>query len=1158
MKHFITDHPSEEYRMRNNRFLAIALLFSAFLVSARSAHAQENGTINGTTTDASGATIPNANVKLVNPATGDTRSVTTNESGLFNFTGLAIGRYNLFVSAVGFGNSTTNGIVLNTAQTVEEKIVLQVGSEGQTVTIEANALQVQSETSQVDSLISGAQVSELATNGRNITALAVLAPGVSNNLPDYNGVMALTAGNGISFNGTRPSHNIYLVDGGEIYDRGCGGCFSILVSQDSIAQFQTLTSNYSPDYGIGSGGQVLMVLKSGSKSFHGGLWEFNRNEAFDANNYISKMNNQPTPKLRVNIFGGNIGGPLFIPHLYNNARSRTFFFFNEEDRREIAGTAPSTTNTIPTGDYPVLGQALNYVKPASGKTPVVPMTADPAKLAIYAADGLTPGQPFPNSVIPANLIDQNVVTMINTGIFPKPNVSTGANQFVTSVSQPTFVREDLIRIDHTINDKLQLMGNYIHDANSQTKFPPLWSNDNYPTVGSAISNPAWAAVIKLTQTLSPNLLNETAFNFNGNKLTITPVGTFAQPTGFNTTTFFSGQNALNRLPEVDLGAPYGTNWSPSYYPWHNAAMDYQYRDDVSWTKGRHSMKFGFSWMHFLKNQQLQSNTQGTYTFNDSSFAGDSYVNYLLGDAANFTQLQVLNGLHWVNNTYSIYGEDNYKVTPRLTLNLGFRYDALPHNYERFNEFANFVPADYTASNAQTPVNGTLNPNGPGFSTPNGISQPFYLNGIQLAGVNGFPRGGVQNDWKSAQPRVGFAYDMYGDGKTVLRGGAGLFYERIQGNDSYNAGNNPPFSYQPSANNVYFSNANTSATNGQTASTNPKPASITNLAYHYPLPGLAMYSLGIQHEVAPSIVSVLQYVGTAGWNQNDDRAINTLPLNSSPAVRQSVAGGSVDPNTLRQYLGYAGITQEEQTTNSSYNSLQAGLRVENKHGLTVQVSYTWSHQIDLASNGADLATLSNPFNAKYDKGSGSYDRRNIFSTNYIYDLPFFKNSNNFAEHEFLSGWQISGITIANSGTPVAITYGTDTIGLGGGTSNRANLIQGVPTLGNKSFNNYFNTAAFAAPVAPWQGGDSTSVNQGFGNSGKDKVVGPGRFNTNLSVFKSFPLYHESLRLQLRAESFNTFNHTQFQNLQNSFTASNFGQVTSTWDARKFQFGGKLLF
>src|SRR5882757_312395 len=376
--------------MRHIRLLVVGMVLMALLASIPRAHAQENANINGTATDSTGAVVPNASVKLVNTEAGISRTAVTNGSGIFNFTGLRIGHYTLTITAPGFKASTTSGIVLNVAQTLEEDVVLQVGSTGQTVSVEADALQVQSETNEISNLISGSQVSELATNGRNITALAVLGTGVANNLPDYNGVMALTSGNGISFNGTRPSHNIYLVDGGEIYDRGCGGCFSILVSQDAISQFQTLNSNYSPDYGIGSGGQILMVLKSGTRDFHGGLREFNRNEAFDANNYISNHNGQPKPKLRVNIFGGNIGGPLFIPHLYNNSRNRTFFFFNEEARREIKGSAPNAVNTIPAADFPVAGQALNYVLPAGGTIPVVPVTTDPAKLALYTQDGLTP------------------------------------------------------------------------------------------------------------------------------------------------------------------------------------------------------------------------------------------------------------------------------------------------------------------------------------------------------------------------------------------------------------------------------------------------------------------------------------------------------------------------------------------------------------------------------------------------------------------------------------------------------------------------------------------------------------------------------------------------------------------------------------------------
>jgi hypothetical protein len=1139
--------------MKHIRLLAAAISLMVLLIFMPFAHAQENANINGTVTDPSGAVIPNAAIKLVNTETGESHAGVSNGAGIFNFPGLHIGHYTLTVTAPGFKVSSTSGIVLNVAQTLQESVVLEVGSAGQTVSVEADALQVQSETSEVSNLITGSQVSELATNGRNITALAVLGTGVSNSLPDYNGVNALTAGNGISFNGTRPSHNIYLVNGGEIYDRGCGGCFSILVSQDAIAQFQTLNSNYSPDYGIGSGGQILMVLKSGARSFHGGLWEFNRNDMFDANNYITKLNGKPKPKLRVNIFGGNIGGPLFIPHIYNTNRDKTFFFFNEEGRREIRGSAPSKTTTIPTSDFPTAGQNLVYTPPANGAAPIVPVTSDPAKLALYAQDGLTPGQPFPNNTIPSNLLDPNAVLFMGTGAFPKPNSPDGSNNYVASIAAPTYVREDLLRIDHALTSKLQLMGSYIHDANVQTKYPPLWSNDSYPTVGSIMNNPAWAAVVKLTQTLSPNLLNETAFNFDGNKLNFTPTGIFAQPAGWNAGSFFTGNNALNRLPEIDLGAPYGTTWNAQYFPWKNAAMDYQTRDDLSWSHGRHNFKVGASWMHFIKNQQLQFNTQGTYGFNASSYSKDSYVNFLLGFANSYSQLQSLDTPHWVNNSYSGYVLDNWKPTKRLALNLGLRFDALPHAFERNNRFANFVPSTYNTSYGSpfsASGDGSLDPTNAGFSQPAGAPAPFYLNGVQIAGVNGFPRGAVHNSYNTVQPRVGFALDLTGDGRTVIRGGFGMFFERVQGNDVYNAGGNPPFSYQPASSNVYFSNPSKNNQTGQAATAAKFPANLTSLALAYPAPGTAMFSLGIQREVAPSIIGIIQYVGTTGWHQSNDRQINTLPLNSPQ--RQGVATGKVIANFYRNFPGFGNINQEEQTTNSNYNSLQAGLRIENKRGFTVQFSYTWSHEIELA--GGDLGGLSNPYNPRYDRGAGALDRRHIFSANYIYDLPFFKNSGNVLERQALSGWQISGITIANSGVPLRVTYGTDTVGLGGGTSNRADLVPGVSIQGPKTQKQYFNKAAFSAPLAPWNGG----TNDGFGNSGKDKVVGPGRFNFNLALFKSFPLRGEGLKLQFRAESFNSFNHTQFQNLDMGLTDGSFGQVTSAWDARSFQFGAKLLF
>src|SRR5579862_6219164 len=358
--------------------IAIALI-AALVFAAPGAWAQDNATINGTVTDASGALIPNATLTLTNPSTGQARDSVSNTAGAYRFANVGVGTYTLTVSASGFQKYTKTDIVVNVAQTLEENVSMAVGSQEQTVSVSAEALQVQTETSEVSTLISGQQVSELSTNGRNITSLAALGMGVSNNLPQYGGIDALTSSNAISFNGARQTHNIYMIDNAEQNDRGCGGCFMNLPSQDAIAEFQTLDSNYTPDYGIGSGGTITMVLKSGTKRFHGEVYEFNRNTDYNANDYFVKKSGKGRPVFQLNEPGGNIGGPLY--------KDKTFFFVNEEWRRLIQGSTPSVNNTIPANNFPTAGAGLNYTAPG-GTAPIVPVTSDPAKLALYASDGL--------------------------------------------------------------------------------------------------------------------------------------------------------------------------------------------------------------------------------------------------------------------------------------------------------------------------------------------------------------------------------------------------------------------------------------------------------------------------------------------------------------------------------------------------------------------------------------------------------------------------------------------------------------------------------------------------------------------------------------------------------------------------------------------------
>lgn len=1144
------------------------LLLPLFLIFATvGAFAQQNSAISGTVTDNNGAVVPNSQITLTSEATGAQLSTTSNSNGVYNFPGLNVGTYDLTATASGFGTYVQKGLVLNVSQTLRADISLTVGAVQQTVTVTANALQVQADSNVVSTLINSEQISEIATENRNFAALAALGLGVSSALPSNNTPTSVASNFTISVNGLRQSHNIWLIDGGEADDRGGAGGMDIMPSQDAIAQFETLASNYPPDYGISSGATITLALKSGTRSFHGQLWEFNRNTAYDANNYFNKQSTPITPrtKLNYNIYGFNIGGPLFIPKVYNESRSKTFFFWNEEWRRLIQGSSPNSVQTLPSQDFPTAGTNMTYVAPAfaSSTQLVVPTVGDPAFNAKLAALGLVPGKQFPGNVIPASLFDPNAVLYMNSGIIPKPNLANG--NIISSATQPIDVRDDIIRIDHNINDKWHLLGHYMHDAVTQAYAQPMlgWSGASYNTITSTLSNPSYSATVKLAGTITPNLLLEASFNYDGNIINIVNSPNSLVPSGWAVNKYFS--NRFGSFPNMHWGAPYNTQENPGSAPWHNAAQDYMPRVDVSYTVGRHAMKYGFSYNRYTKNQQLFGEPAGNFSF--GTLTGDSMMDMLLGLSSNYDQHQDLPIRHYVNQTPSVYVNDNWRTTPNFSLQIGFRYDALPHAWERGNYIANFDPNQYLA--AQTPVwksDGSLDPNGPGFQVINGT--PFYLNGMYFAGVNGYPHGLVTNDYKTFQPRVGFSWDISGAGKTVLRGGIGSFYERMQGNDIYNTATNPPFANDPSASNVFLSDPHTSWVTGQTATTPNFAQGLTTLARTYPAPGVTQFSLGVQREIAPSVLWVVQYVGNLAWHQNVDRQINNYSLNTPLAIRADAGdpsnhsgtnpGGSSLPNgnIYRTYQGYTGINQQENTTNGNYNGFQTGIRAQNWRNFSGELDYTYSHEIDITSY--DLGGVSNPYNLKYDKGSGALDRRHILVGNYIYKFPFFEQSAGLTK-ALLGGWEIagtavfqSGVIIANQGPNLSINY--DPIGLGGGYTNRPNVAGKLHY--TKSPKQWFDTTPFSSPVPAWAGGP----NQGFGNARKDVALGPGRTDFNTSLYKSFSI-KERANFQLRFESFNTFNHTEFNNVGSGYQgpgSGNFGQPTNTWDPRVLELGGIFSF
>ncbi len=1233
-------------RQARYRFFLLPVLLVLACVGA---FAQANSELTGIITDQSGAVVAGATVTLTDPATGYTKTTESGATGLYDINGLNPANYNIKVAAKGFEAYAQNGVVVNVSSTIRVDIHLTVGAETQTVTVEADALAVQTDSNVVSTLISSEQISQIATQNRNFAALAALGLGVSSALPDSNTPTSVAANFTISVNGLRQSHNIWLIDGGEADDRGGAGGMDIMPSQDAIAEFNVMSSNYPPDYGISSGATMSLSLKSGTQKFHGTLFEFNRNTVYDANNFFNKYNTttpQPRQKLNYNIYGFNIGGPLFIPKVYNKNHDKTFFFWNEEWRKINQGSTPNVVNTLPAEDFPVAGQDLVYQTPKfasngtnNGKPQnagiVVPFSGaqataagvqnayfapclaasvankDACQQALLTEFGLTPGQPFPNNTIPHQLFDANALLYLNSGIIPKP--TRNDDKVVSQAQTPIDVRDDIVRVDHKITDKWQLLGHYMHDSVTQASGAPElgWDWYSYNTVTSTLSNPSNSAALKLSGTINPNLLVEASFNYDGNIINITNSANSMIPAGWGVNTFFDlskiqqgksvGQTSM---PSMNgFGNPYGTAEQMGNAPWHNAAEDYEPKGDISYSSGKHAMKFGFSYNRYTKNQQVNGPTQGNFAWggrSDSQFTGsgaycsgktaadtaatscvqgDGMMDMLLGMASNYDQQASAPINHYVNQTPSAYVMDNWHVTPRLSLQLGLRYDALPHAWERNNQVANFDPNAFVL--ASTPSwNGTaMDSTGPGFQTYTiaGVTAPYYTNGMQLAGVGGFPPGLVNNDYNTLQPRVGFSEDLFGNGKTVLRGGFGTFFERMQGNDIYNAATNAPFVNDPGAPAVSMSDPHISTQTGNAASTPFFPSGLTTLALHYPAPAVAMFSLGVQHEVVPSVVWVVQYVGNLAWHQNDQRHIDNFSLETPLQVR--AAGGNVttvdgtstgaalpnsgqgqvanNSNSFRVYSGYSGITVQENATNGNYNGFQTGVRVQNRWGLSGELDYTWSHEIDIQTYD-NSCCVGNPWYLKYDKGSGTLDRRNMLSANYVYRLPFFSHSSGWTK-SLLGGWELAGTIIDESGVPVPTTLsGADTIGLGGGYQNRPNVsgkmhyIKQVNAAGNK----WFDTSLFSRPTAAWDGGP----NQGFGNAGKDAVVGPNRVNFTTSLYKSFAIT-ERAHFELRFESFNTFNHTQFNNLNAggpSGDNGSFGQVTNTWDPRSLELGGKFVF
>jgi Carboxypeptidase regulatory-like domain len=1146
----------------------------------------------GTVMDPTGAAVANASVAITNTDTGITRTIMTAVDGQYVVPDLHIGRYLIRAQAAGFKVGERKDLLLQVGDRTRVDFSLQVGNAQETVTVEANPVAVQTESGDVSSVVTSKQVSDLPTNGRTLYNLYSLTAGAVSLQGDNISPTAVSGDNNVSINGQRMGHNLLLIDGGENLDRG-GSQASVAPSLESIGEFRMNTSNYSAEYGMSGASTITQVVKSGTKEYHADAWWFGRNDALDARNYFN-----PAPakvaELRYNLYGFNGGGPVD----FWKSEHKTFFFYNMEWRSLIQGQLLNQT-VPPASAYPDAAGDAVLPTTYNGKTLDI---AVPTGIAGFGSScsaavlaTLVPGQPFPNNTIPACLIDSNANALLTAGgtyggIFPKP---TSGASFIGGNNVPTKVREEIVRVDHQINSKFSVFGHLISEQISQNYGNTMWSGDNVPTIGNTFGNPAYSAVVHLTHIISPTLLNEVAFNYDGNRIHILPQGLVAAPSGFQFNRLFTGPNASNRIPSINLNGITGANYTANWTPWNNEANDYQLRDDLSWTKGAHQLKFGFSWMLYKKVQSYFANTQGNFNFNGSFTSpagctgsstvscGYDFADYLMGYSQQYTENAVQDSGHWNNLSYSAYVQDNWRANRRLTLNLGLRWDGMPHTYEANNQSANFYPNLYNPANAakfwndgsgnicSAAASATANFGctgaSPGLGTsPNPIlaGMQFYTNGMGIGGVNGIPKGLVNNTWANFGPRIGFAYDLTGQNKTIIRGGFAIMFDRIQGNDMYNGAVNPPMNASPTLNNVSLSNPGLNVKSGSTitaASLPILPLGVTGIeSSGYKLPTTYQYSLGVQQALSSKTVLSLTYVGSQNRHMDYYQEINLPPYADLPTL---ISSGGSGINQLYNYLGYGAIRLAENGQNGHYNAFQADLHGNLRRDLQAQVGYTVSRAIDPNAggngSGGDLNNITNPYAGwRYDVGPSSYDRTNVAFVNFVYQLPIFRNTGNHLMKTTLGGWQLSGIVTMESGAPLNLgVTGSNVASVIQNSGNRPDVSGAISY--PKTVSTWFDPSVFSVPT-----GTGADI---YGNLGFNALRGPGRDDWNLSLFKSFVISEaRGSRFELRADAFNTWNHTQFKGDVNNGGISlnagsgNFGAITGAFDPREFQLGARLVF
>lgn len=1164
-----------------------------------SAWAQSTGYLSGTVQDAQGAALPGVKVTVSDPARNLQIEAVTNNDGTFSFTSLQPSTYTVTVEAKNFKKYVQTGIVINASDRQSTgTIKLEVGAlTGETVQVVADAaqLQIKTESGEQSTAINNQQLQNLAVNGRNYLDLLKLTPGV---------VVTTgfaTSGPGglgnINVNGGRGGKSNLTIDGTTNVDTGSNGTQHIALSLDNIAEFKVLSSNYQAEYGRSAGAEIQIITKSGTSQFHGTGYYFHRHEQFNANSFYNNANgrnaagieNNPRNFYRYNQQGYNIGGPVYIPKLMEKTKDKLFFFWSQEWQQQLVPQGARNSRV------PTAAEAAGDFSNTYDGNGVKIYIRDPTKTGNCTATDQTAC--FPGNIIPAARINPNGTKILN--LFRKfenlPLNPTGINGYrfnhnsQQSVSYPR--SENSIRLDYNMSEKTRAYIRYTRDTDQQIMPYGLgWTggNNQIPFDNLIFKQaPAWNGTLNVTNTLSPTMTNEFIFGASQNNLTLNPsnenaasysgIGfNFAMPFAYPPSQWFN--ITFGGIPNQNFGGVNGYG----AYPYKNSNTTFDIYDNFSKVLNTHTVKAGFYYQRSRKDQAAGNSASMNFSHNvnDPNNAQHPYANALLGNFNTYSQpnIGVFQGQYRSTNV-EFYLQDNWKVNNRLTLDYGMRFSLIYPQYDKRQQDYYFVPEKWNQSQAvrlyrPTCVAGTFRDNNWCTTSANqraidpanpSVLLPSYLvnrivpgsgnafNG-QQGTKDGYLPGGIKSRGVQYGPAIGFAYDLFGNKKTVIRGGYRMAYDRVQGNELvFAAVGQPPLFINPT-----FNFGNLANLGGGTGPLALGPVSVIGADPEGKIPSIQSFSLQVQQDLGKSTVISVGYVGTLGRHQQEILNLNYSPygeLFTKAAQDPSRYANGIVPDEepglaqvykdagvkfsgqnalqavqLKRYSGYDTVGMRTFGGSSNYHSMQVTLSQRLGRSFNLGVAYTWSKAMGTSNGYTDGI---NPICSRCaDYRLQAFDRTHLAVINYDWRVPGLKDAF-WLLKGVTNGWQFTGITQFISGSPTQAGIGIQNINLnqriaGSWTQGVSAILTG-DVKRSSDINNAFN----------WQNVRLPSVAEALALKGefpRNYLRNPGTNVTDLSLFKNFPLGGSDGQrsLQLRVEAFNVFNHAQFSSFNNGVT------------------------